>query len=348
MKGPNKPTVQPSEPEIERMLAKSAINKVKNDGFDGIQVYLPYLESYLQYHSLTLDNNGYIIHQSNGEHAVPYVFVDDLVCEKVKGDNESFFDAFFRPVTHEKVHGWNEERIHATDLHSVIKTDDGKSHPIRDGVFEIGDMHASLESRFKIVTGWSDIVKKHNIDENGQWLGVAKGFDESNKNNTLNINCMNPDCGYSGEISSWNGNEHTDPECPECDGKWDSDGISLCTICGSWYWGRNYQGETIYAEPVCANCGEDMEYIERITRYDDINSFEQVIEDNRPNYSIVGLNDNGEKEYVFDYCESKDEADKRKEISEKTSSVAFDEVEEVVIREMDDRIDINHIKIQEN
>lgn len=337
MQKPNTPSLEPSEPEIERMLAQDAMNKIKNDGFDGIQIYLPYVKDYLHKHGLDVDENGFIINKESGEHATPYIFIEDLVSEYVKDDDESIFDAFFRPVTDDLAYGWNEHRVHLTDLHSVIKTSDGESHPVRDGSFNIAKLHATLETRFKTITGWSDIVKKENIDKNGQWLGMAKGFDESNETeNELEINCINPDCGYSGSVSSWSGNEHTSPVCPECDGEWDSEGISVCTLCETWYWGQYFEGESIHAKPACANCGADMEYIERILRYDDVDSFEELVKNNRPKYSVVGIDEDGDIDYTFDHCDTKADAMDEKSFAEDISGTSgFNDVEKVEVRERD-------------
>lgn len=338
MKQPNTPSISPSEPEIEKTLMKEAMEKISNDNFAGIKINLPYLKQYLHEHNLDTDSNGFIIDKESGEYSTAYIFVEDLISEYVKDDEESIFDAFFRPVTDERVHSWSETRVHITDLHSVITTSDGCSHPIKDDSFDIAKLHAHLETGFKFVMGWSDLIQKDNIDENGQWLAISKDpFGSNEQKEEMNLNCLNPECGYNDYISNWNGNQHTDPECPDCGGKWNSEGISVCTICENWYWGTNFEGESIYAEPVCANCGADMEYIERVSRYDEVDSLEQIIENNKPKYSVVGLNDEGDVEHTFNHCHSKNKAIEQKEIFSDT----INEINTVEIQKLDTEINIS-------
>lgn len=342
MKRPTEPSISPSEPEVENRLVNEAINKIKNGEFDGIEIYLPYAKKFLHEHNLDIDEDGFLIDLDTGDYSVPYVFVDELVNEYVKDDNESVFDAFFRPVTDDRVYGWNDKRVHLTDLHAVITTDNGRSHPICDHSFDIAEFHAKLETRHRVIMGWSDLVKKEDLNKNGQWLGIAKESEEN-----LNINCINPDCNYRGCISSWHGDINTSPECPDCNGKWDSDGISVCTICESWYWGTHYEGESIYAEPVCANCGADMEYIERVSRYDNINGFESLVENNKPKYTVIGLDENDEVEYTFEYCETKDDAEDAKELAEDISeSSAFEKIESVKIQKRDLDTNVTNYEIE--
>lgn len=328
MERPNEPSVPPSEPEAERRIVEGVLNSAKNGKFDGILIHLPFVREYLQEMGLDVDSDGFIIDAETGEYSVPYTFVDELVQEYVKDEDESVFDAFFRPVTHDRVYGWDNKRLHLSDLHTVIKTEDG-AHPVRDDSFDIAEFHATLETGFSVMMGWSDIVKKENITENGQWLAFAKESDSE-----LELNCLNPNCNYSGSPTSWDGDEHIEPECPDCGGKWDSDGITVCTICEHWYWGTHFAGESVYAEPACANCGEDMEYLERVHRYDNVTSFEELVESTRPNYTVEGLDDENNVQYVFDHTETEEEAVEQKELGEDISGgSAFENVESVRIRE---------------
>ena len=338
MERPNQPSVSPSEPEIKRRTAESAMQDAKNGEFDGVQVYLPYVKEFLKEYGLDVDSKGFVINRDTGEYAVPYVFVDELVKEYVKGEDESIFDAFFRPVTDDRVYGWDNQRLHLSDVHSVIETEDGSSHPIRDGYFDVAELHARLETGFRLMMSWSDIVKKEDIDDSGRWLGIAKESDED-----LELSCMNLDCGHTGVLSGWNGNEHSSPECPECGGDWDSDGITVCTICENWYWGTYFAGEGMYAEPACANCGADMEYLERVSRYDDLNSFDELVRENQPECSVFGLNNEGDIVYTFDHTETWDEAVEEKQFAENIAGgSAFDEVETVAIHERNDLDTVNH------
>lgn len=344
MKQPNTPSVSPSEPEIEQRVAKEALNKISNDGFDGIKIHLPYVKKYLNEHNLDTDCKGFIIDKETHEYSTAYVFVEELVSEYVKDDDESIFDAFFRPVTDKRVHGWDETRVHITDLHSIITTNDGNSHPIKDDSFNIAKLHARLETGFKVVMSWSDIVQKENIDENGLWLGLAKDpINPNESKDELEINCMNPECGYVGNVSKWNGNTHTNPECPDCGSAWNSEGISVCTICENWYWGMNFEGESPYSVPTCVNCGEDIEYIERVLRYDEVDDLIELIKGNKPKYNIVGLDSDNNVIYTFDRCESKEEAIEQKDISKTicknvADSSKFSEVETIAIRENSNEI----------
>lgn len=330
MEGPDQPMVPRSEPETEQRVAEVMIEKIENKEFDGIKIGLPYAREYLQEHGLDIDEDGFIISSETGEYVTPYTFVDELVKEHVKGEDESIFDAFFRPVTHERVYGWDNERLHLSDLHSVIRTEDGESHPVRDDAFNISALYARLETGFNVVMGWSDLIKNEGIDENGNWLHISKESEESTV-----LNCQNPNCGFSARISEWDDNEDDHICCPECHGPWDDKNITVCTICGHWYWGTNYSGESIYAEPTCANCGCDMSHLERISRYDDVESLEAVAQNKSPDYSVFGVSKDNEVVYTFAHTDSWDEAVDEKDLAKDTISLgsAFEEVDCVEIRE---------------
>lgn len=331
METPDQPSVPMSEPEAEQRMMDEFTREAENGEFDGIKIHLPFAKEYLAEKGLDVDDEGFIIRSDTGEYAVPYVFVDDLVKEFTKDQDESVFDAFFRPVTHEKVYGWDNERIHLSDLHGVITTDDGKSHPVRDGHFDIAEFHARLETAFRVVMGWSDIMKEENLDEHGRWLGYAKESEED-----LTLTCMNSDCNYSGTLDSWDGDEYVEPVCPDCGGVWDSDDITVCTICESWYWGTHFEGDTMYAEPACPNCKADMEYLERVYRYDSTKDYEEIVAEEKPSYTVVGLGENENVVYNFDYLDTWEEAVDEKEFAESmVDGTAFEDVEKVAIYELD-------------
>ena len=341
MKGPNRPTVNPSEPEKERMLFEKAMNDIKNGEFDGVIIDLPFAREFLRSKGLDADDNGFIVSAETGEYETPYVFVEDLMEEHVRSEDESIYDAFFRPVTDDRVYGWDNNRIHLSDLHSIATTSDGESHPVRDSSFDIAELHARLETGFGVVMGWSDVVKDNQFKTEGRWLQIAKESDE-----TLSLNCLNPNCECDEEVSDWDGEKNT-PKCPYCGGWWDDKDITVCTVCGNWYWGTYFEGESVYAEPACANCGCDMEHLEHVSRYDDVNSLEQVANEEGPDFSVYGIGDNGEIVYDFAHTDTRDKAVDQKELGESMKSGVFDEVEAVEIRERDTIEDVEYYEPEE-
>lgn len=334
MKTPDRPTVNPSEPEVEKMLFKKVMKDLERGEFDGIIVDLPFAKEFLRSRGLDVDSEGFIVSSETGDYKTPYVFVDDLVEEHLREEDESIYDAFFRPVTDDRVYGWDNERLHLSDLHSIAITSDGEPHPVRDDSFDIAEFHARLNTGFGIVMGWSDIVKNNDFESKGKWLRVAKESEEK-----LELNCLNPKCECSKHVSNWNG-ERDSPKCPECGGWWDDKDITVCTICSSWYWGTYFEGESMYAEPSCANCGADMEHLENVSRYDSSKSLKAVAENNRPSYSVYGLGEQGDIVYTFSHVDTWEEAVDEKELAKSMSSGVFEEVKSVSIKE---RVEVDEV-----
>lgn len=327
---PNKPTVDPSDPVIKERIVQNIRDKIDSDGFDGYKISLRYIREYLRDIGLDIDKNGFIIRKNSGEYAVPYTFVEDLVREYEKDEDESVFEAFFRPTTDERVYGWDRSRVHLTDLHSTVKIDD-KYHPVRYSFFKMGSFHARLLSRFKTIMEWSNIIKDENIDDDGTWITIAKDSDKQ-----LKLNCMNLNCQFRGDLSDFDGNLDHSPICPDCGGEWDADNITVCTICCSWYWGTYFNGDSIHAEPACANCGANMEHLENINRYSEVDSYADVINKNRPEYAVIGVNENNDKIETFEYTSNRDVAKNKKENIKKRAIRLYDNVTSVKIIELEE------------
>lgn len=335
MNGPSGPSVPMSEPERELRIVEKVMEAFQNGEFDGMIIQLPSARDYLGTYNLDVDDEGFIIESETGEYATPYVFVDELVREYTKDEDESIFNAFFRPVTDEKVYGWNWDipRMHLSDLHAIIPPDELSGEvggPVRDGTLDMAKLYARLETGFGVVTGWSDLIKKEGIHEDSRCIRVGKRSEK-----TLNLNCLSAECSYSAPLSEWDGDEYSSPVCPECGGEWDSQGITVCTVCESWYWGTYFAGESIYAEPVCANCGVDMEYLEQVHRMDEVKDYSELVENEGYNYTVVGIDDEGNDVCTLNRVKTHEDAVEEKEIGTIQKGV-----EEVEIRERDEPVDV--------
>lgn len=268
MKQPGGPTIPPSEPEVEERIIDAALDEIQS-GNRPMKIHLTYVREILQEWGLDVDEEGFIIHTDTSEYSVPYVFDRELLRETVREEGETIFEAFFVPVTSERVHGKTHERLHLSDLHSVIRASDGKAHPVRSSYFEVEEMWQELGRGFSPVMAWSPVIRENAILEEAdvKWISVGLESDEP-----LELSCFSPECGFSGVVEEWDG-EETLPECPDCGGEWEED-ISVCMACQEWHRGTHWSGDSIHSEPACPDCGAGVERLEKQSRYDEIPDFE--------------------------------------------------------------------------
>lgn len=225
--GPTGPRVEASEPEKEQRLAEYALDKLSDGDFQRL-VELSYVKDFLQEFGLDVDDDGYIIRMDSGEYATPYTFCRELVRETVQDDGESIADAFFVPETSERVIGRSSGRLHLRDLHTVVSTDDGVAHPVRDDFFNIIEMKRTLGVRYMAVTAWTSVLDS-SIYEDSTFVSLGLESDEP-----LVLRCFNPECEFAGEVEEWD-TENRKPMCPNCGGDWTEE-IAVCTACQEWHW----------------------------------------------------------------------------------------------------------------
>lgn len=268
MKQPEGPTVSPSEPELVKRLVENAVDEITS-GERPVKVQLSYVREVLQSVGLDVDEEGFIIFSESGEYSTPYVFERELLQTHIREEDETIFEAFFVPVTHEDVHGHPYERLHLSDLHSVIHADDGKPHPVRSNYFEVEEVWKELERGFTPVMAWSPVIRENARLEEAdiQWVSLAHESEDP-----LELSCFSPDCEFTGKVGEWDGSDEV-PECPDCGGKWEED-VSVCTACQEWHRGAHWDGDSIYAEPSCPECGAGVEFLEKQRRYDEFDDLE--------------------------------------------------------------------------
>ena len=211
METPDQPSIKPSEPEQERQFADSVLEQ----SVDAPKIIeLSYIRDTLQAVNLDVDSEGFIITTTTGEYATPYIFVEDLVKEYVRDDDESVFEAFFRPVTDDRVVGNYSERMHLSELHSVIPPSDeietGK--PVSYDWFTFQKLYDRLETGFMNITAWSDVFNSEDVDDS-EWIHIALDSEDP-----LTLTCLNPQCRYSGSVDVWDTDNGSVPQCPDCGG----------------------------------------------------------------------------------------------------------------------------------
>lgn len=327
MEQPNQPRVKPSEPEQERQK-KNSLSDFMTNLMDerGKILSLNTIRDNLQSVNLDVDSDGFLIDTETGEYATPYCFVEELVEEYVREDDETIFEAFFRPVTHEKVFTGNK-KIHLSELHSVIPPQDEETsgHPVSYDWFKFGKLYANLETGFSVITEWSDMVEKEEFNTS-DWVFIRLESDES-----LSLNCLNPSCLYSGDHSEWDSEEIEGITCPECGGDWKQD-ITVCTICNTWHWGTHFVGESIHSEPSCPQCGtQEHNYLYNYTRHTEHNSFEEAVTNESPDYKLIGVSESGQHVKTLEYFDTFDEAKEQKDRTGDIPPRVYDEISEVKI-----------------
>lgn len=270
MEQPDTPTVGPSEPEEKRQLVNAAINKA-TDPNTLKQVNLQAAYEYLYSRDFSLDESGFIIHQESGEHAVPYIFSKEQF-DQIDSPAEDPFDAYFVPMdsTEGRIAENTKERLHLSDLHAILYDSEGDPHPVTDDVFKIEQFHKNVGMMFETVMGWSSALQTAHVKgyENKVEVHFNTFPSEATGGESWEINCFAPECGFSGHPNDWDG-EQNNPECPKCGNKWDEN-ITVCMNCQEWHMGVEWNGDSIYAEPVCPNCGAGVEHHKIQTRYDDL------------------------------------------------------------------------------
>lgn len=266
MKHPGGPTVPLSEPEKEQRMVNAAIQEISNpENLKKVNLKAAY--DFLQLNDLDLDENGFIIRQ-NGEYAAPYSF-DVSVFRETESPVDNVFVEYFTP---EKYYKEDEEmaeieRLHLSDLHSVFKDEDGTVHPVRDNVMSIEEFQKNTGMGFSVIMGWSDALTT--VYEDSIEADVVIDSLGSDESNTWTLKCVSPGCEFNAPIEEWDG-EPNAPVCPTCGENWKEE-VTWCNSCDEWHRGIHFGGESIYATPICPNCGASTDEL-------DINSHNELFE----------------------------------------------------------------------
>lgn len=264
MQRPTGPSIEPSDPEKEQQEYEAIKRLIKSNSVPKI-ISLPQARDSLLNSDLDIDENGFIIDES-GEFVEPYAFSKEKF-EEIPSPVDDPINEYFIPEYEIDLIG-AKNKVHLSDMHSVYRFDDGM-HPIRDNEINLIQFLEYTGFTFTVVTGWSNAL--HLVER-----AEAKPIQiKVEPENPVDLTCF--ECGFTGEVTEWEGDVDKDKRCPNCGRLWKTYGTEQCENCGTdnrWedITGDDEEKVDMYWEPYCEKCGSGHEELTLITRYTEVES----------------------------------------------------------------------------
>lgn len=284
---PPTPSVPLSEPEREQRYIDAISEKIQDDSVaKRFCIRVGYAHLWLDSYGLSIDDDGFIINADSGEFVVPYSYNSRLIPNgDVDINTMDNISVLFEPkCTEDGV----VNRIHLSNMYSIIVTDDGDAHPIVSNIIDYDMFEQQTGQTFLNVAAWSSTAqsKIFNSDDSPEnVLSIVLGSDAAqfeersdiftegeNTVSEFKLTCPNPNCEYTDSAGFWECTEHV-PYCPECEYSW-ADTVTFCSSCNRHHSGTVWPSDvfdtegSVYDTPICPyeDCQAGDEKLEMLSR----------------------------------------------------------------------------------
>lgn len=202
--GPPRPTVSPSQPELEHKVTEELSELLTQE--DSRQILYPeVIHTYLQEVNLDTDDNGFIIRADTGEHVPPYKFDSDkyraAAQENAEEDDESSIEPLHTYFVSEAEKEWIDDdlSLHLSNLHGFIFID-GEGYPVSDYVMDLERFRSLTGAFFTLTTAWSSM---HSIGRGNDDLltNIHVQKTQDNEEYEKPLQCFN--CGFNETVDEW-------------------------------------------------------------------------------------------------------------------------------------------------